>query len=91
MHAIPSGSAEPPAIISTHFADVRQVLSEVEPDAVQRVVDIFRAARDRGSFIYIAGNGGSSATASHWTNDLGKATNRNFSTSRCVHADNPRA
>ena len=39
-------------------------------------MDIFREARDRGSFIYIAGNGGSSSTASHWVNDLGKATKR---------------
>jgi D-sedoheptulose 7-phosphate isomerase len=40
------------------------------------VVDIFREARDRAAFIYIAGNGGSSSTASHWVNDLGKATKR---------------
>jgi D-sedoheptulose 7-phosphate isomerase len=44
--------------------------------AVERLVDLFRAARDRGSFIYIAGNGGSASTASHWVNDLGKATKR---------------
>lgn len=65
-----------PAAISTHFANVGRVLMEVEVHAVQRVVDVFREARDRGSFIYIAGNGGSSATASHWVNDLGKATKR---------------
>jgi D-sedoheptulose 7-phosphate isomerase len=63
-------------VISTHFINVRRVLMEVPIGAVQRVVDIFRSARDRGSFIYIAGNGGSSATASHWVNDLGKATKR---------------
>ena len=49
---------------------------EVQIGAIHRAVDIFRKARDRGSFIYIAGNGGSSATASHWVNDLGKATKR---------------
>lgn len=43
---------------------------------IERMVDVFREARDRGSFIYIAGNGGSSSTASHWVNDLGKATKR---------------
>jgi D-sedoheptulose 7-phosphate isomerase len=64
------------AAISTHFANVGRVLMEVQVRAVQRVVDIFREARERGSFIYIAGNGGSSATASHWVNDLGKATKR---------------
>ena len=63
-------------VIPTHFALVRRVLTEVEVDAVQRVADIFRKARDRGAFIYVAGNGGSSSTASHWVNDLGKATKR---------------
>jgi D-sedoheptulose 7-phosphate isomerase len=71
-----SSSPEAPAIISTHFGNVRRVLMEVQVDAVQRVVNIFREARDRGSFIYVAGNGGSSSTASHWVNDLGKATKR---------------
>src|SRR5690349_6118425 len=64
------------AVISTHFANVRRVLTHVQVRAVQRIVDIFRDARERGSFIYIAGNGGSAATASHWVNDLGKATKR---------------
>ena len=64
------------AVISAHFADVRRVLTHVQASAVQRIVDIFRDARERGSFIYIAGNGGSSSTASHWVNDLGKATKR---------------
>ena len=64
------------AVISTHFANVRRVLTHVQVRAVQRIVDIFRDARERGSFIYIAGNGGSSSTASHWVNDLGKATKR---------------
>lgn len=64
------------AVISTHLANVRRVLTHVEASAVLRIVDIFRDARERGSFIYIAGNGGSSSTASHWVNDLGKATKR---------------
>jgi D-sedoheptulose 7-phosphate isomerase len=69
-------SVLPLPVVSTHIANVRRVLSEVQEAAVERIVDIFRQARDRGSFIYVAGNGGSSATASHWVNDLGKATKR---------------
>jgi len=76
MPAVPFDSPSTSGLIQAHFASVRRVLTEVEISAVQRVADIFRAARDRGSFIYIAGNGGSSATASHWVNDLGKATKR---------------
>jgi len=77
MQPIPLISPESAtAVISTHFANVRRVLTHVPVRAVQRIVDIFRDARERGSFIYIAGNGGSSSTASHWVNDLGKATKR---------------
>jgi D-sedoheptulose 7-phosphate isomerase len=44
----------------------------VDLDAVEQVYQVLRAARDRGATIYLAGNGGSAATASHWANDLGK-------------------
>jgi D-sedoheptulose 7-phosphate isomerase len=72
---VPTSLDVSPAI-SAHMEDVRRVLGEVPTNAVHRVFEIFREARDRGAFIYIAGNGGSSSTASHWVNDLGKATKR---------------
>src|SRR5271165_5136539 len=65
-----------PAVIPSHFSDVRRLLGSIPVFTLERIVDVFRDARDRGSFIYIAGNGGSSSTASHWVNDLGKATKR---------------
>ena len=43
-------------------------------DAVQRLVEHLRTARDADGTVYVAGNGGSAATASHWANDLGKGT-----------------
>jgi D-sedoheptulose 7-phosphate isomerase len=76
MQMISFGSLSPPAVIPTHIANVRAALAEIQGAAVEKIVDIFRKARDHGSFIYIAGNGGSSSTASHWVNDLGKATKR---------------
>jgi D-sedoheptulose 7-phosphate isomerase len=50
------------------------LLSAVDVDALARVVDHLRRARDEDRTVYVAGNGGSAATASHWANDLGKAT-----------------
>jgi D-sedoheptulose 7-phosphate isomerase len=44
--------------------------------AIERVLRHLQRARDAGATIYVAGNGGSAATASHWVNDLGKATKR---------------
>ena len=44
--------------------------------AMNRVIKILSTGRQRGATIYVAGNGGSASTASHWVNDLGKATKR---------------
>ena len=76
MEATLTHASETGTVISTHFANVRRVLTEVQVVAVQRIVEVCREARDQGAFIYVAGNGGSSSTASHWVNDLGKATKR---------------
>lgn len=64
------------AITERYIATFRGLLDRVDVDAVQRVVDHLRTARDHGATIYLAGNGGSAATASHFANDLGKATKR---------------
>jgi D-sedoheptulose 7-phosphate isomerase len=44
--------------------------------SVRGIVRLLNDSRERGATIYIAGNGGSASTASHWVNDLGKATKR---------------
>lgn len=48
------------------------LLHQIDLDAIDRVVRRLQGARDRGATIYVAGNGGSAATASHFVNDLGK-------------------
>jgi D-sedoheptulose 7-phosphate isomerase len=50
------------------------LLRQIDADVIERIVQYLRSAGNRGSAIYVAGNGGSAATASHWVNDLGKAT-----------------
>jgi D-sedoheptulose 7-phosphate isomerase len=57
-----------------HMRALRAVLRRVDLDSIERVVDRLRFARDHAGTVFIAGNGGSAATASHWANDLGKAT-----------------
>ena len=73
------GSPEPPAVpwaevADTYLGRLTSLIDSVDRQAVARVVDELRAARDRGSTIFFAGNGGSSATAARWVTDLGKAT-----------------
>jgi D-sedoheptulose 7-phosphate isomerase len=57
-----------------HLLD--RVLQNLDIEAVLRVGETLARARSDGRTIYLAGNGGSAATASHWANDLGKATRR---------------
>jgi D-sedoheptulose 7-phosphate isomerase len=61
-------------IAARYLRDFEQLLAQVDVDALTRIVELLRTARDDGATIYVAGNGGSAATASHWANDLGKAT-----------------
>ena len=61
-------------VASDYLQAFEKLLHRVDLAAVERVVDHLRAVRDRSGTVFIAGNGGSAATASHWVNDLGKAT-----------------
>jgi D-sedoheptulose 7-phosphate isomerase len=61
-------------IIAAYLESFGRLVAGVDCEAVVRVVDLLRSARDAGQAVYVAGNGGSAATASHFVNDLGKAT-----------------
>ncbi len=63
-------------IAALHFSELQRLLDQVDITAVERVFELLRNARDEKATIFIAGNGGSASTASHWVNDLGKATKR---------------
>jgi len=63
-------------IADKYVKDLAALLGQVDLTVLERVVQCFRRIRDDGSMIFVAGNGGSSATASHWVNDLNKATRR---------------
>jgi D-sedoheptulose 7-phosphate isomerase len=61
-------------IASKYLEAFEKLLHQLDLDAVERIIRRLQDARDRGAMIYVAGNGGSAAAASHWVNDLGKAT-----------------
>lgn len=61
-------------IAAEYLHAFERLLHQIDLDAMAIVVERLRVARDSGATIYVAGNGGSAATASHWVNDLGKAT-----------------
>ena len=61
--------------IRQYFATVQAVIDTVPYAAVDAVVDALMQAAQSGNTVYIFGNGGSAATATHFGCDLAKRTN----------------
>ena len=59
-------------IITTYLHQTIIALGRLPVDRVSQVVRVLRDVRDRGNNIFIFGNGGSAATASHFASDLAK-------------------
>lgn len=57
-------------MIRKRLVEVCESLSMLDPVEIERAVNILREAKKRNSFVWIMGNGGSAATASHFANDL---------------------
>ena len=64
------------SVVSGYVASLTDYIGRLDVDALLRIVERLRIAWDDGVQVFIAGNGGSVATATHWVNDLGKATRR---------------
>jgi D-sedoheptulose 7-phosphate isomerase len=57
-----------------HLTSLATLLKRVDLESLGQVIELLRDAREAGATVFVAGNGGSAATASHWVNDLCKAT-----------------
>lgn len=53
-----------------YFTRVTDTLAKVDLDAVMKLTELLLEARDKENTIFICGNGGSAATASHVTGDF---------------------
>jgi D-sedoheptulose 7-phosphate isomerase len=62
------------AISTKYLTALNSLLERLDLEAVERVVGALHAVQQRGGRVFLAGNGGSAATATHLANDLGKAT-----------------
>ena len=60
------------AFAARYLAKVQGVLQAISTDDVASALEILREALDSGRSVFLAGNGGSAATASHMANDLMK-------------------
>jgi D-sedoheptulose 7-phosphate isomerase len=57
---------------ATYLSDLRDLVGKLDPNLIQRGVDMLREARDRDRRVYVIGNGGSAAIASQMVVDIGK-------------------
>jgi len=62
----------PQPFLKTYLQELNQTLEQIRPEEFEAFVDELHGALRRGSFIFICGNGGSGATASHFAADLNK-------------------
>lgn len=63
----------------------KQTLDTISVDDVARVVAIFKEALDKDQQIFVFGNGGSAANASHFVTDLGKgSSDKTYRRFRCL-------
>lgn len=61
-------------VIETYLSEVEQAIRQISRPDVRSIVDVLFAMWQRGSTVYVLGNGGSASTASHMMNDLSKFT-----------------
>ena len=62
--------------VASYFAALAEAVRAIDAEAVERLVEAVRRAREAGGMVYTLGNGGSAATASHLALDLAKNTRR---------------
>jgi len=60
--------------ITSYLKQMCHVLQHLPHEEIARVIDILAQARMEGRQVFIMGNGGSAATASHFACDLSKGT-----------------
>ena len=65
---------------------VDRALRAVNPQEVQDMIDLLWRAYRAGRTVFVIGNGGSAATASHLAQDLAKGTRRTLAQKRRVRA-----
>jgi D-sedoheptulose 7-phosphate isomerase len=69
---------EAPVSLDRYLADFTSLLKKVDAKEVETLVDLLAEAYQKDRFVFIIGNGGSGANASHLCEDLGKGTLHNF-------------
>ncbi len=62
--------------VKDYLTRLKQILDDIDVDVISDIVDTLEQTIENNSRVYILGNGGSAATASHMVNDLGAGLRR---------------
>ena len=60
--------------IAEYFSEIKKTIDALPVEAIEEVITLLQEARLNGRQVFIMGNGGSAATASHFVCDLAKRT-----------------
>ena len=58
------------SVTKKHLAQVGEGMTLLDEDQIRQAIQLIRIVKERGGTMYLFGNGGSHATASHFANDL---------------------
>ncbi len=64
------------SFVKDYLSRLKLILDSIDPNVISNIVSTLEKTIEKKSRIYILGNGGSSATASHMVNDLGVGLRR---------------
>lgn len=64
----------PRTLIKDYVEKLKGVIDDLQLENIEKVANVLLDAYDSGKHVYLMGNGGSAATASHLTQDLAKGT-----------------
>lgn len=65
------------AEIEAYFETLKTTVDQVDRKEIQKTMEVLVKARDQKKYIFIMGNGGSAATASHYAGDFNKGLSLN--------------
>lgn len=65
---------DPKEFAKQYLANLSEIFSRLSLDEIAGVIEVIESAHEAGKQIFIIGNGGSAATASHMMSDLNKST-----------------
>jgi D-sedoheptulose 7-phosphate isomerase len=68
--------------VGAYLERVREEIARLDHDQIERFADLVYDRYQTGRFVFIIGNGGSGANASHLCEDLGKSTVKDFETQK---------